>query len=249
MAEFELFQFPGSHFNEKARWGLDLKRIEHERISLLPGPHMRTVKKLTGRTETPVLRARGEVIAGSTAILEFLERSRPEPALFPATQPEAARARALLREWDDEVGPAIRLAKFFEVMDASYAARTFCHGRNAIVRGLYRAAFPVVGALMKSRMGIDAESAAAARDKTREALDFVATESADTGYLVGDRFSVADLGCASLLMPCVAVAEWGGPAEAATGKNRAWHERWVDHPGAKWVREIYRRHRRPGPGS
>ncbi|HEB87982.1 MAG TPA: glutathione S-transferase family protein [Deltaproteobacteria bacterium] len=245
MAEIELFHFPGSHFNEKARWGLDLKRIEHERISLLPGPHMRTVKKLTGMTQTPVLRVRGEVIAGSTPILEFLERTRPEPALFPKAETDAARARSLLREWDDEIGPAVRLVKFFEVMDARYASGTFCQGRNAVVRGLYRSTFPLVGALMKNKMGIDAKSAAAARNKTRRAFDFVAKASTRTGYLMGDRFSVADLACAALLMPCVEVGDWGGPAEASTEKSRRWHEKWADHPGAEWVREIYRRHRSP----
>jgi glutathione S-transferase len=70
MAEIELFQFQGSHFNEKARWGLDWKSVGHERTSLMPGPHMRTMKKLTGATQTPALRDGETVIAGSTAILE-----------------------------------------------------------------------------------------------------------------------------------------------------------------------------------
>ncbi len=51
------------------------------------------------------------------------------------------------------------------------------------------------------------------------------------------------LTCAALLMPCVSVAEWGGPVDAPTEKNRVWLARWVDQPGAEWVREIYRRHR------
>ena len=243
MAEFELFQFPGSHFNEKARWGLDLKRVEHQRISLLPGPHRPTMKKLTGTTQTPALRVGGEVVAGSTAILEFLEHRFPEPVLIPAADPERARAFSIVHHWDDEVGPAVRLAKFFDVMDGVYAARTFCQDKNALVRGLYRATFPLVSGLMRKQMGIDAESAIAARETTRKALDFVAKEPGSQGYLVGDRFTVADLTCAALLMPCVAVTEWGGPVEASTDKSRAWLERWADHPGAEWVREIYRRHR------
>jgi hypothetical protein len=32
-----LFQFTYSHFNEKARWALDLKHVPHVRHSLLPG--------------------------------------------------------------------------------------------------------------------------------------------------------------------------------------------------------------------
>ena len=73
MTTIELFQFQGSHFNEKVRWGLDLKTVPHQRTSLLPGPHMHTMKKLTGGTETPALVDGESVISGSTAILEHLE--------------------------------------------------------------------------------------------------------------------------------------------------------------------------------
>ncbi len=125
MAGIELFQFSGSHFNEKARWGLDLKGVRHERISLMPGPHIRTMKKLTGATQTPALVDDGRVVPGSTAILEHLERRFPDPALFPEDASERERAVGIVRHWDDEIGPAVRLAKFFEVMEAAYALATF----------------------------------------------------------------------------------------------------------------------------
>ena len=51
----ELLQFRHSPYNEKVRWALDLKQLPHTRRSLLPGPHMAVLKKLTGRTTTPVL--------------------------------------------------------------------------------------------------------------------------------------------------------------------------------------------------
>jgi glutathione S-transferase len=244
MAEIELFQFPGSHFNEKARWGLDWKHVPHRRNSLMPGPHMRTMKKLTGRTETPAIVDGGTVVPGSTAILEHLERRFPEPALFPDDATERERALSIVRRWDAEVGPAVRLAKFFDVMEADYAVGTFCQGQSAFARGAYRFGFPIIHRIMKRDMGIDAGSAATAREITREAFDFVAKEPNANGYLVGDRFTVADLTCAALLMPCIPVEEWGGPMDADTEKNRAWIARWADHPGAEWVRETYRRHRK-----
>ena len=97
---------------------------------------------------------------------------------------------------------------------------------------------------MKKKMAISEPAAIRARERTREALDFVAKESDATGYLVGDRFTVADLTCAALLMPAVPVFEWGGPHEAETPKAAAWFASWADHPGAEWVRQIYRRHRK-----
>lgn len=244
MAMIELFQFQGSHYNEKARWALDWKGVPHERISLLPGPHALTVRRLSGATQTPVLRDDGEVVAGSARILEHLERRFPEPALFPAGEADRVRAQEIARRFDDEVGPAVRLAKFFEVLEADYVIPVFCGDRGPIARTLYRASFPAIATVMRRSMRIDAANAAAALEVAREAFDFVAKEPGASGYLVGERFTVTDLTCAALLMPCVSVGEWGGPVDALTEKNRTWLARWADHPGAEWVREIYRRHRR-----
>lgn len=245
MADIILYQFPASHFNEKARWALELKAVPHERISLLPGPHAPRMKRLTGRTQTPALVDGDAVVAGSTAILAHLERRFPEPALEPADRADRERAAAIVREFDEEVGPAVRLAKFFEVMSADYALQVFCAEKPALVRAAYRASFPLVSRVMRRSMGIDAASAERGRERTRRALDFVAKEAGDGGYLVGGRFGVADLTCAALLMPAVDVGDLGGPAPADAAEERAWLARWADHPGAAWVREIYRRHRRP----
>jgi glutathione S-transferase len=239
-----LYQFSGSHFNEKVRWTLDLKGVEHERVSLMPGPHAPKIKRLTGQTQTPVLVDGDEVVAGSSRIIDHLERRFPEPALYPSGASDRARSLDIQREFDEEVGPAVRLAKFFEVMDADYAIGTFCRDQGSLTKLIYRAAFPIVHRVMKSSMRIDAANAEKARQRVSEAFDFVAREPRASGYLVGDRFSLADLVCASLLMPAVSVTAWGGPADHESEKNRRWFAAWADHPGAQWVREIFRLHRK-----
>lgn len=245
MSGIELYQFQGSHYNEKVRWALDLKRVPHERHSLLPGPHMPTMKRLTGRTTTPALVDGETVVSGSTAILEHLERRFPEPRLFPEDPVEREQALAIVHHWDAEVGVAVRLLKFHEVLEADYVLGTFARDSTALTRATYRLAFPVIQRVMIRRMDIDAANAAKARDVAREAFDFVAKAPSEAGYLVGDRFGVADLTCAALLMPYVDVSAWGGPRDAGTERNRAFLDEWRDHPGSEWVRTMYRRHRRP----
>src|SRR3977135_815690 len=90
-----LWQFTSSHFNEKARWALDYKRVPHFRHSLVPGFHVLTVKRMTGKKQVPVVQLGGEAIADSTRIIEALERSFPEPPLYPADVEERRRALAL----------------------------------------------------------------------------------------------------------------------------------------------------------
>jgi glutathione S-transferase len=54
-----------SHFNEKARWALDHKRIEHERRSVFPGIQELRARSLRGGTSTlPVIEIDGRRIGG-----------------------------------------------------------------------------------------------------------------------------------------------------------------------------------------
>jgi glutathione S-transferase len=204
------------------------------------------IRRLTGATEVPVLREGERVIAGSARIVEHLEETFPEPRLYPADPALRQRALEIQRRFDEEVGPAIRLAMFFEVMDADFAVGAFASGRGPLTRGTYRLAFAPVSRVMQARMHIDADNAARGRERTREALDFVVEQAGPDGSLVGDRFSVADLACAALLMPAVSVAEWGGPVLPETPKVARWLARWSEHPGAAWVRRTYAAHRRAG---
>jgi glutathione S-transferase len=244
----ELLQFPFSHFNEKARWALDWKGVPHRRTNLLPGPHALTVLRLTGKTEVPVLRAGGEVIGGSAAIIDALERRAPTPALYPADP--GARTRALeLQQWfDDEVGPMVRRALFAVMLDTpSYVCGMFAGHRSWGVRAAYRATFPVVSSVMKRSMGItDAASVERAGVATQEAFDFVARQAGPSGYLVGETFTVADLAAAALLAPVVDVPHPDmrkpTPRPAAM---QAVLDRWAEHPGAAWVQAHYRQNRPP----
>jgi glutathione S-transferase len=78
-----LHMFAASHFNEKARWALDWKGLAHRRIAYLPCSHRLPIQRLSGQSQTPVLEMEAAVIAGSAQIIDALERTHPEPALFP----------------------------------------------------------------------------------------------------------------------------------------------------------------------
>jgi len=249
MAELELLQFPYSHYNEKARWALDFKRVPHRRTSLLPGPHAITIKRLTGDTLVPVVRLDGEIVAGSAQIIDELERHYPEPPLYPADP--AARRRALeLEAWlDEQVGPMVRRGVFAALLETpAYVAAMFSSERGAATRALYRAAFPLAKGAMRKSMGIAGQASIdEAHARVAEAFDFVAREAGGPGgYLVGSTFTVADLTAAALLAPAV------GPPDSPMALPephppalRAWLARWAAHPGAAWVREKYRAHRPP----
>lgn len=244
--DITLLQFRYSHYNEKARWALDYKGVPHQRVTLLPGPHMPTMRKLTGQTKTPALNVDGEYIAGSARIIDELERRFPEPPLYPADP--ALRARALdLQAWlDAELGPQIRLAMFSMILDdGGYICNMFAEGRPLWQRGFYRATYPFAKGLIKKGNGVTSQEAIdRAFAVTRAAFDRIVAETGPSGYLAGDNFSVADLTAAALS------AAAANPANSTMARPepmpqamRDWLGLWCDHPAVAWVQDIYRKHR------
>jgi len=241
-----LHQFQLSHYNEKARWALDFKGVAHLRKSLLPGPHAISMMRLSGQRSVPVLSIDDDVVAGSGKIIDALEKRFPQPALYPIDEDQRSEALETAKWFDEEIGPQIRRAYFFDVLPgSSYAAEGFMIGRSGLTRTVYRAVFPAIRAVMIRSMKVDAAGAAVGVDKTKEAFERVARQSAATGYLVGNTFSVADLTAAALLSPAVMPEEFPYrlPEPRSPGVER-WLARWKDHAGVAWVLEMYRRHRR-----
>src|SRR5512145_2912686 len=95
-----------SHYNEKARWALDYKRIPHERRVPMPGLHGFRAMVLTrgAQRRLPVVKLNGgRPIGDSTAIIAALEEYAPEPALYPADPGERARALELEDFFDEQL--------------------------------------------------------------------------------------------------------------------------------------------------
>jgi glutathione S-transferase len=242
----ELLQFRHSPYNEKVRWALDVKRVPHRRRSLLPGPHMATVRRLTGRTATPVLVHEGAALDGSARILEWLEERFPEPTLLPADAATRAEALRIQRWFDEDLTPRIRRPVLAALLaQPAYFARVFADGAPAARRILYACAVPLAAPLVRKGNGITGP--AAIEDGHRaadEALSFVAARGAATGYLGSERFCVADITAASTLATLVRPenSPMSSPLPVAPA-FRALVDRFARHPGAEWVRRVYARHR------
>jgi glutathione S-transferase len=244
-----LWQLQISHYNEKVRWALDYKRIPHTRRSMMPGVHQLIVKRKAGIVTSPVLELDGQGIGDSSAILQAIEQRWPEPPLIPQNSLQRRRALRLEDWFDEQLGPHIRRAVYWELLPyPDVVIPLFTDGASALTRGLLRAGFPVLRVGMKRFMNIYEEPAMRSREKCIEALDLLEKELGDKDYLVGERFSIADMTAASLFYPLALPPEfpytsptWEQLPEGAREFLGTMRER----PGAKWVGEMYRRHRLP----
>jgi glutathione S-transferase len=245
MADPVLWQFKFSHFNEKARWALDCKRVAHRRRSVLPGAHIVPILWMTGQKAVPVLLLDGKTIVDSTRIIAALEEKYPDPPLYPSDPAERRRALELEEFFDEELGPYLRRMWFHELLpDADYSAAQLSVGFSPRARRLYRVIFPALRPVMKLDMRIDAVGAERGRAKVQVAMDRLAAELQPSGYLVGDRFSVADLTAAAMLSPVAMPPEFPypflTPLPASAARYRASIE---GHRAFQWAADMYRRHR------
>jgi len=240
-----LWQFTSSHFNEKARWALDYKKVPHLRHSLVPGFHVRTVRKTTGLTQVPVLKLNGQAISDSTRIIEALERAFPEPPLYPADAEERRRALEWEDYFDEELGPYIRRWIFHLVLPyPEFVRASFVSHASPATQLAHRALSPLFGRIMRRRMDINPASAEVARAKTLAAMDRLAAEVTPSGYLVADRFTVADLTAAALLSPLVRPAEFPYQSAGAVPEPFAKiRDSLSTHPAFQWTLQTYRDHR------
>ncbi|MDX1803387.1 MAG: glutathione S-transferase family protein [Alcanivorax sp.] len=241
----ELWQIRFSMYPEKARWALDYKRVKHIRHSLLPGPHVMQLPLRFGQKSMPVLRHEGNVLKSSAAVIDYVEKTWPEPPLYPVSHEQRQRALKIQLWFDDAIGPAVRRAAFYEWLpDTEYTARRMASGLSERQQNLYVHAFPGIRRAMALDMKIGMAGAEAGRAVTGQALDFVARHSAATGYLVGDCFSIADLAAATILQPTCLPPEY--PVAVPEPRPAGWQHwlaRWQHHAGCDYVRRIYREHR------
>jgi glutathione S-transferase len=187
-----------SHFCEKARWALDRAGCDYVEEASAPFFHL-----LAGRGTRPLFRD-GELVLGeSTAILQHLDATLPaSKKLYPA--PIADAVLAAEEQYDAGLGIDVRrvvyaqLAREAElfpslagVLAPAWQERLVALAPRAWLEPILRAYKATGGPPPKALARIEAVFAEASR----------VLETAR--YLVGDRFTAADLTFAALAAPLV----------------------------------------------
>ena len=117
----------------------------------------------------PAFRDGDFTICDSTAIITYLEAKHPEPALLPADP--KSRARVI---WYEEFADTILINAMGKIFFNRLVAPRFLR-----------------------QPGDEAAAAAAEKDELPPILDYIERNIPDSGFLVGDRLTLADLAVAS----------------------------------------------------
>jgi glutathione S-transferase len=242
-----LWHIAVSHFSEKARWALDYKRLAHVRRTPLPGLHIPAAYWLSRASAftLPILELDGRRIADSTAIIAALEQRVAEPALYPQAQDERRRALELEEWFDEELAPYARRLAFYELRrDPELLREISARVVPALADKLGPGLVPYTSFFTGLRYrAADPAGAEHARERILLAFDRLEAGLGDGEYLVGGRFTVADLSAAALLYPLVLPAH-GPPAIVRMPEPyEAFRALLRERRGYRWVQEMYSRHR------
>ncbi|MCG7198244.1 glutathione S-transferase family protein [Marinobacter pelagius] len=242
-----LYQFAISHYSEKARWALDHKGIRYQPVTLLPGQHVKTIRALTGKTSSvPVLDHNGEIIQGSSAIIDYLEEVFPDHPLTPADPAAREQALAWERRLDDEAGPAIRCwAYHYLLQRPKLVVPMLAAGTPFYNRILLSLAFSRVDEVMRDWMKINQKTADASQQVLETLLSELANIYQQQPYLVGDSFSRADLTAGALFAPLFQPPQYPVPwpkKARLLPAMRGWLEQWQEQ--IQPLAMLYEQHRR-----
>jgi len=234
-----------SHFSEKARWALDFKRVLHRRRVPPAGMHQLVAMALTrsSHRRMPVLHLDGRHIGDSSAIIAALERRHPEPPLYPTDPANRARALHLEEHFDEHLGPAVRAFAWNHVLNEKHGIGDSIAPTRPVVRGVLNAGAPLAGRMIRADYGATPERESESREAILAVADRVERELGPSGYLVGDRFSVADLAGAALFTPLVTAPGRPYLPKRFPAAVAELDEELRGREAGRWVVEMYARHR------
>ncbi|MEM7401157.1 MAG: glutathione S-transferase N-terminal domain-containing protein [Pseudomonadota bacterium] len=206
----QLYQFPISHFCEKARWALEYKHLEYKKINLLPGLHIKKARKLSGKGHLPILVSNSKVINESSKILDYLDAAYPNKQLTPEDEKLKNDAKMWEAFADQELGPDVRGLCYNTLLDYPEITIPFFATNGPWYSNLLlNYTFPKMSLKMRELMKLDDENVLLIKKRLTKAIDKLYQHTQQHKYLVGDQFSRADLAVAALLAPLCKPQKYG----------------------------------------
>ena len=243
--DMKLLEFPHSHYCEKARWALDYKGVPFQAVALLPGLHLITVRKYAPDTYVPVLLSDNEVVQGSSDIISYLEQKYPSHSLTPTDADQRQTCLEIEYAMDKRLGENIRRVLYDGLLAyPEFMRYCFTHPMPIVKQLFFRIMYPMLRYKIYKTYVVSAVKVARARREFDVAMSEIEQTLMQRKYLVGERFTRADLSVASMLSLLVMPAEHPFPwREIPDPKTRIFLDEYRDHPVSDWVRKMYQDHR------
>ncbi|WP_430462142.1 glutathione S-transferase family protein [Thalassolituus sp. LLYu03] len=238
-----LYTINMSHYSEKIRWLLDYEGIAYREAPLTPALHAlpMLIKGRLWQTTVPLLQQGSVCVQDSPRIVNWLARRYALRTLPPESDIEILA----IQKRFDAIGKAV--ARFLYLPG-------FAHGE--LIRAIWtqfsspwearfiQLAYPLIKPVFSLKLDINEKHVAIAEQAIDLEIRWLEQRILSGRYLVGNRFSLADIAAAALLAPLACPVQhpiYGHPLfrekmAIAAGK-------WEHSPALQWVRDLYASHR------
>lgn len=243
-----LYQFPLSHYCEKARWLLDHKELDYVAKNLIPGLHRPYVRFKTSKNTLPMLHDEKNWIADSTEIALYLDGMYPEQP-FLRREPELRKQALELDQLAAQIGFHVRRWMYLYLIDEPETMEIML-GESGFLRWTERFSKPIIKKGVIRLYGISPEKSQAAKQKLDVLIDQVEQKLIANGgrYLVSDRLGLADIAVCALAAPLLGPVgtPWQVDATSVLPKEIAtYRDELLDRPIGQYIQRIYQIERNP----
>ena len=241
-----LYQFPLSHFCEKARWMLDHKELEYVAHNLVPIVHRAFAKLKTGQYKLPILHDQERWIADSTEIALYLDEIYPERTLLRAEKLQRTEALEI-NDLANELGRHVRRWTMAHAL-SNEESLDLLIGEKGYLRQFEKYSKPIMKSLVSKGLKLDEAEIQASKLKMDDLVNTLNQKLIDQQgrYFVGDRIGLADIAVCSMLAPILEIEatpwekEYG---EISSEEFRKFKAILTDMPLGQYVLRIYQTER------
>ncbi len=245
-----LVTIPISHYCEKARWALERAGLPYREEPHVQGLHRLYARRAGGGSTVPVLVTPEGAIGESAGIIAWVDRRLPpEHRLVAdgATSPELA---SICERLDERLGPHGRRLIYVRMFEQPEVMLRFNNqGVPHWEARALRAALPFAKRFIDHALDITPGIEISDEATVWEEFDWVAGMLEDgRPFLLGDRFTAADLTFAALAAPVVLPSDYGvrlPPLELLDEPTSRLIARGRAHPAGRFALRMVAEQRRP----
>ena len=238
-----LYQFPLSHYCEKARWLLDHKELDFVAQNLIPGVHRAFAQLKTGQNKLPILKDGERWIADSTEIALYLDDTYPEHALL-RLDPYLRQQALEINTLSHELGVHVRRWGLAQALSTSDEPLEIMLGEKGYLRQFEKFSKPILKTLVSKSYQLDAEKVTESKHKMDDMIQQLNTKLIENHcrYLVGERLGLADIAVCSMLAPLLYLngTPWEVESEIYVSEEvKQYKENLLNLPLGQYVQRIY----------
>lgn len=238
-----LYQFPLSHFCEKARWLLDHKELDFIAQNMMPGVHRAFTQLKTGQNNLPILKDGERWIANSTQIALYLDENYPEHRLISTD----IHLREKILEIDqicNDLGTHVRRWGLAVTLAMSDEPIEIMMGEKGYLRRFEKFSKPLLKSLVVKNYQLDEVKVAESKQALEQIITNLNARLIKNGcrYMVGTRLGLADISVCAMLAPLLELI--GTPWE--NDQHEAQSVEFIDYkkellnlPLGQYVQRIY----------